>query len=59
MPVGVTSPVIAGLVFDSTGTYVPIFIAYACTSAIGALAIVSIRRRPFAESPTMVPAAAH
>lgn len=59
MPVGVASPVIAGLVFDSSGSYVPIFIAYACTSAIGALAIMSIRQKPFVESTTLVPAAAH
>jgi MFS family permease len=59
MPVGVTSPVIAGYVFDTTGSYVPIFIAYACTSAIGALAIASIRQKAFGEQPTRVPVAAH
>ncbi|MEZ4552440.1 MAG: MFS transporter [Dehalococcoidia bacterium] len=44
MPVGVGSPVIAGLVFDSTGTYVPVFIAYACTSMLAAVSIMLIRR---------------
>ena len=52
MPVGVASPVVAGLVFDATGTYVPVFMAYACTSAIAALAIISIRRPTLAEAAT-------
>jgi MFS family permease len=52
MPVGVASPVVAGLLFDATGTYVPVFMAYACTSAIAALAIISIRRPTLAEAAT-------
>jgi len=44
MPVGVASPVVAGLVFDRTGTYVPIFLAYSVGSLIAAAAIMLIRR---------------
>lgn len=61
MPVGVGSPVIAGLVFDSTGTYVPIFLAYACTSMIAAVSITLIRQPVLGADgrPTLTAAGAH
>lgn len=59
MPVGVASPVIAGYVFDQTGTYLWIFMAYAITSSIGALAIFAIRRPTFADTTSLAPAAVH
>lgn len=58
MPVGVASPVIAGAVFDQTGTYVPVFLAYGACSAIAGLSVLLIRRRPLSLAPGQVPAAA-
>jgi MFS family permease len=44
MPVAVGSPIIAGIVFDRTGSYVPAFLAYGVLSTVAAFAILLIRR---------------
>lgn len=46
MPAGLASPVIAGLVFDGRGTYVPVFVAYAGCALAAAGALSLIRRAP-------------
>jgi MFS family permease len=49
MPVGVASPVIAGYVFDRTGTYAPVFLVYALLTVVAAISVTLIRRQPWTE----------
>jgi MFS family permease len=50
MPVGVTSPVIAGYVFDRTGSYAPVFLVYALLTVVAAVSVALIRRQPWVEA---------
>ena len=47
MPVAVISPIVAGIVFDRVGSYVPVFMTCGLLSAVAAIAILLIRRRPY------------
>lgn len=47
MPVGVISPIAAGYVFDRTGSYAPVFIAYSAMGVLAAVSVLLIRRRPW------------
>ena len=58
MPVGVASPIVAGYVFDQTGTYTPVFIVYAGMAVIAATSIMFIRRRTWVETAPLEAAAA-
>ena len=58
MPVAVISPIIAGIVFDRTGSFVPVFTTYGLLSAVAAFAILLIRRRPHENPAEAEPAAA-
>jgi MFS family permease len=49
MPTGVLSPIIAGIVFDRTGTYVPVFITFGVFAAVAAVAVALIRRQPWSD----------
>ncbi|MSQ35935.1 MAG: MFS transporter [Dehalococcoidia bacterium] len=47
MPAGVLSPVLAGLYFDRTGSYVPVFIVFGVLAMVAAFAVSLIRRPPW------------
>ena len=49
MPFGVIFPVIAGIVFDRTGSYQGIFMIYGAVVMLSALSIALIRRPYWAE----------
>ena len=51
-------PPLAGIVFDRTGSFVPVFTTYGLLSAIAAFAILLIRRRPYETPDESEPAAA-
>ncbi|MDA1062295.1 MAG: MFS transporter [Chloroflexi bacterium] len=44
MPVAVLSPVITGVVFDRTGSYIPAFLVFGVLSGFASIAIMLIRR---------------
>lgn len=44
MPVGVLSPIAAGMIFDRMDTYLPIFVVYSGCSIVAAVSISLIRR---------------
>ncbi|MBM4416149.1 MAG: MFS transporter [Chloroflexi bacterium] len=50
MPAGVLSPVLAGLYFDETGTYVPVFIVFGLLALAAAIAVSMIRRAPWSDA---------
>ena len=50
MPLGVASPVIAGWMFDQTGSYQVIFTIYGLIAASGAVWVLMIRRQPWSEA---------
>ena len=51
-PLGIISPIIAGRLFDSTGSYTMIFIIYAVVMAMGGLCIMLVRRPQWSELPS-------
>jgi len=54
MPVGVASPIVAGYVFDRTGTYMYVFLVYALMALVAAASIALIRRRTWVETEGLV-----
>ncbi len=46
VPGGILGPLIAGRVFDATGSYAPVFAAFAVGNVTAVLALACIRRRP-------------
>lgn len=48
-PLGIITPIIAGRLFDSTGSYTMIFIIYAVVMAMGGLCIMLVRRPQWSE----------
>ncbi len=57
MPVAVISPIIAGIVFDRVGSYVPVFMTCGLLSAVAAIAILLIKRQPYEAPDEFGPAA--